>query len=98
MLEISEWQHSCDESDLPEEFLEMDGLGCVIDGLDPIIGNPSDSAVDWAIGTGEKRLGGGYFRYCPYCGANLPQNHNEAMAMYQAEAVDPAPISTKVGG
>ena len=90
-LEVSEWQHSCNVMDLPEEFLENGDFDC-----DPIIGNPDCGPIDWGIERGEKRLGGGYFRYCPYCGAKLPQTDEEAMAIYQLDAAGPAPI--KVGG
>ena len=75
MLEINEWVHVCNDRDLPTEFLEDN----VNDSFDPIIGNPSDTAIDWGIGTGHERKGGGYFRFCPYCGAQLPQTHDEAM-------------------
>ena len=74
---INEWEHICDESHLTPEVLESDGpLSRVFEHFDQIIGHPSDldDQIDWQIRkrNGRESLGGGYLRFCPYCGVKLP--------------------------
>ena len=84
-LQVKTWYHYCDKAKLSPEFFEDNGD--VID-LDDVVGDDNSDAicdaVDWTMrGNGrEGRLGGGYLKFCPYCGEPLPQTPKEARAYY----------------